>query len=67
MASIEQLEEEDKEQCSPVSVLDPPFEEEDERENEDEDEDEDENLDCNYALVQSTYAKLISNFINSPF
>nr|XP_010312240.1 uncharacterized protein LOC104644378 [Solanum lycopersicum] len=58
LASIEQLEEEDKEQCSPVSVLDPPFEEEDERENEDEDEDEDENLDCNYALVQRAQQQL---------
>jgi len=36
-------EEEDKEQCSPVSVLDPPF-----------DDDDAFDLDCSYANVQST-------------
>lgn len=67
MASIDKVEEEDeKEQCSPVSVLDTPFEEEEDgHENGDEDEDEDSDLDCSYALVQSTYDKLISIFLNS--
>ncbi|KAG5583080.1 hypothetical protein H5410_053707 [Solanum commersonii] len=63
LASIDQLEEEeDKEQCSPVSVLDPPFEEEDGHANgdEDEDEDEDSDLDCNYALVQRAQQQLLS-------
>ncbi|XP_049342729.1 uncharacterized protein LOC125807021 [Solanum verrucosum] len=65
LASIDQLEEEeDKEQCSPVSVLDPPFEEEDGHadgdEDEDEDEDEDSDLDCNYALVQRAQQQLLS-------
>lgn len=47
-------EEEEKEQCSPVSVLDPPFEDNDEG-NDDEDEDDDDHVDmeCSYALVQS--------------
>lgn len=59
MSNIEQ-EEDEKEQCSPVSVLDPPFDDDGhEREYEYEDEDEDEEyddcgIDCNYALVQST-------------
>ncbi|KAH0779577.1 hypothetical protein KY290_006004 [Solanum tuberosum] len=56
LASIDQLEEEDKEQCSPVSVLDSPFEEENGHENEDEDSD----LDCNYALVQRAQQQLLS-------
>ncbi|KAL3326890.1 hypothetical protein AABB24_037544 [Solanum stoloniferum] len=63
LASIDQLEEEDKEQCSPVSVLDPPFEEEEdghENGDEDEDEDEDFDLDCNYALVQRAQQLLLS-------
>ncbi|KAK4725141.1 hypothetical protein R3W88_027920 [Solanum pinnatisectum] len=61
LASIDQLEEEDKEQCSPVSVLDPPFEEEEDGyENGDEDEDEDSDLDCNYALVQRAQQQLLS-------
>ncbi|KAJ0027526.1 hypothetical protein Pint_35902 [Pistacia integerrima] len=54
-------EEEEKEQCSPVSVLDPPFEDDDEG-NEDEDEDEDDDhfdLECSYALVQRTKQQLL--------
>lgn len=61
MANIEQ-EDDEKEQFSPVSVLDPPFDDdghECEYKYEDEDEDEDEEdddcgIECNYALVQST-------------
>ncbi|KAH0723397.1 hypothetical protein KY285_005953 [Solanum tuberosum] len=60
LASIDKPEEEDKEQCSPVSVLDSPFEEQNGHENEDEDEDEDSDLDCNYALVQRAQQQLLS-------
>lgn len=42
-------EEEDKEQFSPVSVLDPPFDDDDNDHGED-----GFDLDCNYANVQST-------------
>lgn len=47
-------EEEEKEQCSPVSVLDPPFEDDDDG-HVDEDEDRDGSFDheCSYAIVQS--------------
>lgn len=48
-------EEDEKEQCSPVSVLDPPFEED----NGHEDEDEDDDLDCSYALVQRAQEQLL--------
>ncbi|KAL2502626.1 hypothetical protein Fot_36474 [Forsythia ovata] len=50
---------EEKEQCSPVSVLDPPFEdEEDEHESGDVDED-DYDLECSYANVQRTKQQLL--------
>ncbi|MCD9643407.1 hypothetical protein HAX54_030856 [Datura stramonium] len=60
-ASNDQLEEEDeKEQSSPVSVLDPPFEEDQEDDGrEDRDEDEDSDLDCSYALVQRAQQQLL--------
>ncbi|KAK3004778.1 hypothetical protein RJ639_019487 [Escallonia herrerae] len=58
-----QLEEEEKEQCSPVSVLDPPFEDDDEeREGGDEVEDEEEDvydLECSYAHMQRTKQQLL--------
>ncbi|KAL2481221.1 hypothetical protein Adt_34187 [Abeliophyllum distichum] len=50
---------EEKEQCSPVSVLDPPFEdEEDEHESGDANED-DYDLECSYANVQRTKQQLL--------
>ncbi|XP_016449188.1 uncharacterized protein LOC107774220 [Nicotiana tabacum] len=64
LANIEQ-EDEEKEQCSPVSVLDPPFDDDGhEGEYEDEDEDEDEedddcDVECNYALVQRAQQQLL--------
>lgn len=48
-------EEEDKEQCSPVSVLDPPFEDDDVGHEEDED---GFDMECSYAIVQSMLQKL---------
>ncbi|KAK3043580.1 hypothetical protein RJ639_002159 [Escallonia herrerae] len=59
-----QLEEEEKEHCSPVSVLDPPFEDDvDEREGGEEVEDEEEedvyDLECSYAHVQRTKQQLL--------
>ncbi|XP_047156408.1 uncharacterized protein LOC124827401 [Vigna umbellata] len=47
-------EEEDKEQCSPVSVLDPPFDDDDNDHGED-----GFDLDCNYANVQRTTQNLL--------
>lgn len=55
-------EEEEKEQCSPVSVLDPPFED-DEDGHENDDEDDGFDLDCSYAIVQS----MSQNFKYVPF
>lgn len=50
-------EEEEKEQCSPVSVLDPPFEDDDEgRDDEDEDVFD---LECSYAIVQRAKKQLL--------
>lgn len=63
-------EEEEKEQCSPVSVLDPPFDEDDEHESrdaeEDDKEDEDDgdeddddyDMECSYENVQSMLLSL---------
>ncbi|KAK7345391.1 hypothetical protein VNO77_15995 [Canavalia gladiata] len=53
----EEVEEEDKEQCSPVSVLDPPFDDDDGHENDDEDDGFD--LECSYANVQRTKQQLL--------
>ncbi|KAK4343130.1 hypothetical protein RND71_038946 [Anisodus tanguticus] len=64
LTNIEQ-EEDEKEQCSPVSVLDPPFDDdghEGEYEYEDEDEDEEDDdcgTECNYALVQRAQQQLL--------
>ncbi|MCD7467466.1 hypothetical protein HAX54_004914 [Datura stramonium] len=63
LANIEQ-EEDEKEQCSPVSVLDPPFDDdghegEYEYEDEDEEEDDDCGSGCNYALVQRAQQQLL--------
>lgn len=49
-------EEEEKEQFSPVSVLDPPFEDDD-----DCNEEGSYDLECSYAIVQSTYGAF--NFV----
>ncbi|KAI4300432.1 hypothetical protein L6164_033813 [Bauhinia variegata] len=48
-------EEEDKEQCSPVSVLDPPFEDDDDGHENDDGFD----LECSYAIVQRTKQQLL--------
>lgn len=55
-------EEEEKEQCSPVSVLDPVFEDDDDgHEHEDEDENKDYGYDheCSYAIVQRAKKQLL--------
>lgn len=49
-------EEDEKDQFSPVSVLDLPFEDderEDDREEEEEEDEDDYDLECSYALMQS--------------
>ncbi|KAM1041020.1 hypothetical protein TB1_029589 [Malus domestica] len=56
------LEEEEKEQCSPVSVLDPPFQDDDEGRDGDGEGDDDEDgcdLECSYANVQRTKHHLL--------
>lgn len=53
-------EEEDKEQCSPVSVLDPPFDDDDDDDGHENDHGEDGfDLDCSYANVQRTKLQLL--------
>ncbi|WVZ04726.1 hypothetical protein V8G54_018072 [Vigna mungo] len=53
-------EEEDKEQCSPVCVLDPPFEDDDEGHgNGDEGEEGGFDLECSYAIVQRAKQQLL--------
>lgn len=55
MENGEQEEEDEKEQCSPVSVLDPPFEDDNYGVEEEDDEGHDDSdLECSYAIVQST-------------
>ncbi|CAK7343388.1 unnamed protein product [Dovyalis caffra] len=51
-------EEEDKEQCSPVSVLDPPFEDDDDG-HDDHREDDGFDLECSYAIVQKAKKQLL--------
>ncbi|KAK4396482.1 hypothetical protein Sango_1484800, partial [Sesamum angolense] len=51
-------EEEEKEQCSPVSVLDPPFEDDDGHESRDTEED-DYDIECSYANVQRAKQQLL--------
>ncbi|XP_039000399.1 uncharacterized protein LOC120126213 [Hibiscus syriacus] len=59
-----EAEEEEKEQCSPVSVLDPPFEDDDKHVDDDEDDNVDENsgfnLECSFANIQSRLSFLIT-------
>ncbi|CAN0879906.1 hypothetical protein LINGRAHAP2_LOCUS13363 [Linum grandiflorum] len=51
---------EEKEQCSPVSVLDPPFDDDDEEEDDDRTEDDGfDNLDCSFTFVQRTKQHLL--------
>ncbi|XVF55666.1 hypothetical protein PTKIN_Ptkin06aG0055300 [Pterospermum kingtungense] len=62
--SLKKLEvEEEEEQCSPVSVLDPPFEDDDDGHVDDNDDDDDENdgfdLECTYANVQRAKQQLL--------
>ncbi|XP_020225390.1 uncharacterized protein LOC109807282 [Cajanus cajan] len=55
-------EEEDKEQCSPVSVLDPPFDDDDDDDDDGHENDHGEDgfdLDCSYANVQRTKLQLL--------
>ncbi|PQP98004.1 uncharacterized protein Pyn_21667 [Prunus yedoensis var. nudiflora] len=56
---VEEEEEEDKEQCSPVSVLDPPFQDDDEGRDGDGDDEEGFDLECSYANVQRTKNQLL--------
>ncbi|CAJ2672664.1 unnamed protein product [Trifolium pratense] len=54
--------EEEKEQCSPVSVLDPPFQDYDDDDDdchENDDEEDDYDLECSYANVQRTKQQLL--------
>ncbi|KAK7278628.1 hypothetical protein RJT34_23662 [Clitoria ternatea] len=54
-------EEEDKEQCSPVSVLDPPFDDDDDDGHEnDHDQEDGFDLECSYANVQRTKQQLLN-------
>lgn len=46
-------EEEEKEQCSPVSVLDPPFNDDDDNESHNPEDEGDFDYECSYAIVQS--------------
>ncbi|KAI8013053.1 hypothetical protein LOK49_LG05G00899 [Camellia lanceoleosa] len=59
--SIQEIEEEEeREQCSPVSVLDPPFEDDEDDGHEYEDEDEDSyDVECSYAIVQRAQRQLL--------
>lgn len=60
---VEEEDEEGKEQCSPVSVLDPPFEDDDDGHVDDEDGDNNDfDLECSYAIVQSTYLTELNLF-----
>ncbi|XP_020213458.1 uncharacterized protein LOC109797744 [Cajanus cajan] len=52
-------EEEDKEQCSPVCVLDPPFEDDDEGHGNGEEEEGGFDLECSYAIVQRAKQQLL--------
>ncbi|XWS59527.1 hypothetical protein CRYUN_Cryun08bG0129600 [Craigia yunnanensis] len=52
-------EEEEKEQCSPVSVLDPPFEDDDNGHVNDDDENDGFDLECSYAIVQRAKQRLL--------
>ena len=62
-----EAEEEEKEQCSPVSVLDPPFKDDDDRHVDDDDENDGFDLECSYAIVESTFLNLTSiNFCTVP-
>lgn len=59
-----QVEEEEKEQCSPVSVLDPPFEDEQVEDEDDDDEEEEDrdhgyDLECSYANVERAKHQLL--------
>lgn len=51
--------EEEKEQCSPVSILDPPFEDDEIEHYEEEDGADDYDLECSFAIVQSTCNSLL--------
>ncbi|KAG8376677.1 hypothetical protein BUALT_Bualt09G0088800 [Buddleja alternifolia] len=57
--NVQTEEEEEKEQCSPVSILDPPFEEDDENESGDAEED-DYDPGCSYANVQRAKQQLLN-------
>lgn len=62
-------EEEEKEQCSPVSVLDPPFDEDESaraEEEEDEEDDDDYDMECSYENVQSMLLSILClSFVQS--
>ncbi|XAR69712.1 hypothetical protein NMG60_11001413 [Bertholletia excelsa] len=52
-------EDEEKEQCSPVSVLDPRFEDDEDGNDEEGDEEEEYNIECSYAIVQRAKQQLL--------
>ncbi|CAK9168090.1 unnamed protein product [Ilex paraguariensis] len=54
-----QLEEEEKEQCSPVCVLEPPFDDEDDEHEGGDQEEEGYDLECSYAIVQRAKQQLL--------
>ncbi|KAK4348400.1 hypothetical protein RND71_031155 [Anisodus tanguticus] len=58
LENIEQ-EEDEKEQCSPVSVLDPPFDDDGHEGGCEYEEDDDCGIECNYALVQRAQQQLL--------
>lgn len=59
MKKVEEEGVEEKEQCSPVSILDPPFEDEEDRHECGDADEEDYDLECNYANVQRTKHQLL--------
>lgn len=58
LQKIQLEEDEEKDQCSPVSVLDPPFQDYDDEERDggdvEDDDDDSYDLECSYAIMQST-------------
>lgn len=63
LQKIPVAEEPEQDQCSPVSVLDPPFEDDDEQNRDDEEDEDDEDRDfdveCSYAIVQRAKQQLL--------
>ncbi|KAA8518612.1 hypothetical protein F0562_016086 [Nyssa sinensis] len=59
-ASIQKIQlEEEKEQCSPVSVLDPPFDDDDDGHEDGDNEEDGYDVECSYAIVQRAKQQLL--------